>query len=67
MKQYTFIHHNEQQTVVTFKTFNQAIAEADFLNTMYRKQFEKNVFSRDVLESKLIRYVKGIKSTFCMY
>ena len=64
---YTYIHHNGNQTQVKYNRFNNAIDEADRLNTMYRKQFEKGVFDRTVLESKLIQYVKGEKSTFCMY
>ena len=67
MTKFTYIHHDGSESTKSFARFHQAIDDAEMLNDMYRKQYEHKVFGREVLESKLIRLIKGQKSTFCMY
>ena len=67
MTTFTYIHHDGSESTKSFVRFNQAIDDAEMLNNMYRKQYDYKVFGREILESKLIRYIKGKNSTFCMY
>ena len=67
MTTFTYISVDGSTVEIKTSTFRQAIDNADMLNAMYRKQHEAGVFDRTALESKVIQYVKGAKSTFCMF